>query len=304
VFNFIWRLSTGELSDINHNNGNNVALPEVAQWRQNASTVNPGAAAINGGVFGSSTALQTQTYDPSGSLTATFNKTYAGGAVCQQGSSTALIGCITANTRCTIGFGGREIALLPAFDDKEEAIQLPGNGGGYAAPANAQIIKDNYPISRSLFVNAIGGFENIDEDCAARSPGDGSRAEYCADQAEFARRFYAMGSSVQNACLVNGFIPVVPDAQPTTCGTDATCADDMAKRWTARCVGSASAETGTTAAGCGRVNGSSVTLSSGKVLPHQPATRCDPDAAVSPEDSGNNQCIDYSTNSGAGPTCG
>lgn len=303
VFNFVWRLSNGDLSNANHEAANAAALPEIAQWRQNAATLNTGAVAAAGGVFGSTAALRTQSYTASGTQAA-FTKVFTGGQVCQQGSATSLIGCIVGNTRCTIGVAGREAADRAPDDDNQEVIRLPGADGNSSVPSDTEIITDNYPISRSLFLNAIGGFENIQEDCAARSPTDGTRSEYCDDQAEFTRRFYAMNADVRTACEVNGFIPVVPDAAPPACAGDADCNSDMAKRWTARCVGAASGETGTIAAGCGRVNTATTTLSSGKVLPYQPASRCDPDAAVSPEDSGTNSCVDYSVSSGAGPTCG
>jgi hypothetical protein len=303
VFNFVWRLSNGDLSNANHEPANAANLPEMAQWRQNMATLNPSATAAAGGLYGSTTPLRTQSYAASGTQAA-FSKTFTGGTVCQQGSATTLIGCITGNTRCTIGFAGREAADRAPADDTQEAIRLPGANGTPSVPNDGEIITDNYPISRTLFLNAIGGFENINEDCAARSPGDGSRSEYCDDEMEFSRRFYAMGTDTRAACEVNGFIPIVPDAAPSSCGGNATCNADMAARWAARCVGSVTGETGSIPAGCGRVNTLSTVLSSGKVLPHQPSNRCDPDAVASPEDSGTNSCVDYSANSGVGPTCG
>ncbi|HEY8943500.1 MAG TPA: hypothetical protein VIM73_04520 [Polyangiaceae bacterium] len=279
VFNFIWRLSNGDLSDINHQQANTALLPEVASWRQNMATMNTGIGASAGGPFGAAPVGSSQTYAAQGPQ-AQFTKTFTGGVVCQQASATSVIGCVVGNTRCTIGFAGREAADRPPSDDTQEAIRLPGANGNPSVPSDSDIITDNYPISRSLFINAIGGFENIAADCAAR----GGSAEYCADQLEFTRRFYNMtaGSAVAAACTDNGFIPIVDPV--AACGSDPVC-NAMQTKWDTRCVGSQGA------ASCGRVTA-------------QPADRCNPDATVSPETSSTNLCTDYSPNSGAGPICG
>jgi hypothetical protein len=295
VYNLVWRTSTGSLLPNNTAN-----LPEMATWRQNMATLSTSGLAANGGPFGSTTQLSTQSYAAQGPQAA-FTKVYTGGQVCQQGSATSLIGCVVGNTRCTIGFAGREAADRPPADDTQEAIRLPGTGDGLpTVPNDREIITDHYPISRSLFVNAVGGFENISADCLAR----GGTAEYCSDEAEFIRRFYAMGTIARDACTVNGFIPVVPDAAPAGCGGDATCNADMAKRWTSRCQGSVTGETGAAAAGCGRINPTNVTLSSGKVIPYQDPAQCDPDGASPATPPAGGVCTDLSTASGADGTCG
>jgi len=301
VYNFVWRLPNGDLSNSNHAAANTATLPEMAQWRQNASTVvsTNGLDTTRGGAFGSTTALSQQVYVAQGPQ-AQFTKPYTGGVVCQQGSATSLIGCIVGNTRCVIGMAGREAADRAPADDLQEAIHLPGTVDGLpTVPNDKEIITDHYPLSRSLYVNAIGGFENVVADCVAR----GGSQEYCSDEAEFARRFYQMGDAARNACLDNGFIPIVPDATVPGCAGDSTCNGDMAKRYAARCVGAASAETGVTAAGCGRKNPTTETLSSGKNLPHQDAVRCNPDEGVEGPPSGG-VCTDVSASSGANNTCG
>lgn len=309
VFNFAWRLSNGDLSTANHTAQvvAGATMVEVAQWRQNAATMNTGAlpAVVAGGLFGA-TQFTAQAYAASGD-NAAFSKTFTGGKVCQNSSSTALIGCITSNTRCTIGFGGREAADEvndPVFgaqatgDDRQEAANLGG-----VIPTDADLITGAYPIARSLFINAIGGFENIEEDCLAR----GGSAEYCSDEVEFARRFYDQVPGVTEACSSNGFIPITNPVD--TCTTNADCAitgsiaggtcvggactgavhDSMQAKFDGRCVGTVGA-TGSSA--CGRVTS-------------QPATRCDPDAA-SPEAAGGGEVCttNYSPASGANGTCG
>ena len=304
VFNWVWRLHDGDLSNSAHVAANTALLPEMAQWRQNMATVvsTTGLDTTRGGAFGSTTGLSQQVYAAQGPQ-AQFTKSYAStaGMVCNQGSATSLIGCIVGNTRCVIAFAGREAADRAPADDNQEAIRLPGTVDGLPTVSNdKEIITDHYPLSRSLFINAIGGFENTVADCAAR----GGSQEYCSDEAEFARRFYQMGTAARNACLDNGFIPIVPDAAVPGCNGDATCNADMAKRYAARCIGAASAETGVTAAGCGRKNGATETLSSGKQLPHQDEVRCNPDEGRPEGPPSGGVCTDVSANSGADATCG
>ncbi len=304
VFNFIWRLPNGDLSNINHQQANSVNLPEIAQWRQNMATVNPGATAVAGGAFGSTTPLSTQSYLPSGSLSASFNKTYAGGVVCQQGSATDVIGCAVANTRCVIGYSGRETGTNQPQDDGNEFIRL----GGFV-PSNEDVIAGNYPITRSLFVNAIGGFESVFEDCLARqsNPSDPTW-EYCQDELEFARRFYIMNSATQASVSKFGFIPIAANSAALCAGSTniAQCVANMDKRWAARCVGATSGQPGTSVAGCGRLNTTTETLSSGIQLPHQDIERCDPDHVTwgTPEGPAAGLSCEASVSTSSGPAIG
>ena len=127
--------------------------------------------------------------------------------VCVEGSATRQIGCVVGATTCSIGYAGREAVFAPgevSASADNEPFKLAG-----VAPRDDDIA--GYPASRALYVNAIGGFENISADCAAR----GENAQWCADQLAIANQFYAdldgadadnIGDTTQ-ACLAAGYIP-------------------------------------------------------------------------------------------------
>ena len=71
------------------------------------------------------------------------------------------------------------------------------------APSDAAFA-GNYPFQESLYIAAIGGFENLWVDCKARG---GSNA-YCTDQYRIAQEFYDMGPIATNACRIAGFVPL------------------------------------------------------------------------------------------------
>jgi hypothetical protein len=191
-YNSVWRDSDGNLRFIPGDSD----VPQVAQWRQNMAVLRTGIS-VPGGAFGTS-----QTFScPNAAGGTNFSRSYAGtsGLVCQETSATTIIGCLTANTSCTLGWAGREAALSAPHDDRQEAARLNG------FPADdASILSFDYPFARELFVNAIGGFENIEIDCLNR----GGSAAYCADQIAIAQEFYDMTPLAQTSCSDAGYIPL------------------------------------------------------------------------------------------------
>jgi hypothetical protein len=121
--------------------------------------------------------------------------------VCEEADATRAIGCIVANTTCTMGWAGREAAVTDPFDNTQEPFRLNG-----FAPSDTNVTTVGaYPFSRDLYISAIGGFENITADCQARN-GNAS-SQYCADEVAIAQAFYDMDANAVNACATSGFIP-------------------------------------------------------------------------------------------------
>lgn len=169
-YNYVMRNSAGTVQFVVAN-----VLPEVAQWRQNMAV------------------LDTVIPVPGGPFSAT---------VCNQVDATRLIGCLVANTTCTFGWAGREAASIDPYDNLQEPVRLRDSG-----PSDANINAGTYPFARELFVNAIGGFENITAQCQARLA-PGTPPEVCADQVRIAREFYDMTPVARNACTTAGYIPL------------------------------------------------------------------------------------------------
>jgi hypothetical protein len=216
--------------------------PEVAQWRQNMAVMNTAFAARNGGHIGQSPIGTTQQYfigpnyndDTTVTTDNQFTNTYTDGVVCQQGSSTTLIGCIVGNTRCTMGFIGREGAIADVWDKNQEAVRLQNQhpdpldpSKDFLAPSDEAVIAFDYAFTRELFLNAIGGFENITADCKVRNGlaiGDPVTPDYCLDEVTLATEFYNNSARVQSACTAAGFIPIPGGSVcrgatgPATCG--------------------------------------------------------------------------------------
>jgi len=124
--------------------------------------------------------------------------------ICTDVDATRLMGCLVGNSKCTIGWAGREAAGTSTSDDLQEPFRIH-NGqtpGAYITPNDADILSFNYPFSRDLYLSAIGGFENLTADCLAR----GGSTNYCNDELAIANAFYANGPLVQNACVNAGFV--------------------------------------------------------------------------------------------------
>jgi hypothetical protein len=134
--------------------------------------------------------------------------------VCQQADATRIIGCLVANTTCTLGFAGREGAYATGetYDDGQEPLWIQGSGGA-VPPSDAALLSGEYPFWRDLFINAIGGFENITTDCVDRIT-PGASTKRCADQVSVATAFYNMapGDAVSTIIRNAGFVPF-PAAQ-------------------------------------------------------------------------------------------
>ena len=164
-YNFVVRDSDGNVQFLSAG-----VLPATASWRENQG------------------ALDTILPVPGGPFTQT----------CAEVDATRQIGCIVGNTQCTIGWAGREVAAQDPFDGLQEPFLV-----NEFAVSDANIASNAYPFARDLFLNAIGGFQNLTADCTAR----GGSAAYCADELAIANEFYNMGSVAQTACLNAGFIP-------------------------------------------------------------------------------------------------
>jgi ABC-type phosphate transport system substrate-binding protein len=174
VYNFVKRDIDGNVATL----ALDTAAPpivDVAQWRQNMMNFNLALAGATGGNIPAASQL------------------------CQQVDSTQLQGCLVAKSPCTFGWGGREQASTDPFDDDQEPVALNG-----FSPSNAHINAGEYPFSRNLYVNALGGYENISLDCVDR----GGSAHWCNDQYKLSLEFYNMTPRVKTACTIAGFIPL------------------------------------------------------------------------------------------------
>jgi hypothetical protein len=165
-YNFVWRDSDGNVQFVTAG-----LLPDTASWRENQGVLDV-SLPVPGGPFPQ---------------------------VCANDDTTLQLGCIVANTVCTMAFGGREIANQGPFDALGEPFLVNG-----AEINDANIGNGVYPFTRDMYVSALGGFENVTVDCQAR----GGSAGYCADQLSIARTLYEMGPLAQEACSFGGFVPI------------------------------------------------------------------------------------------------
>ncbi|HYO94649.1 MAG TPA: hypothetical protein VER33_09045 [Polyangiaceae bacterium] len=180
-YNFVVRSSAGAVRYVTTAN----TQPQVAQWRQNMAT------------------MDTVIPVPGGPLPS---------IVCNQTDATRLVGCIVANTRCTLGFAGREAAAIDPYDNLNEPLRISGLGVSDAD------INSGYPLARDLFLNAIGGFENLTAQCNARLA-PGTPPQVCADQVAIAQEFYNMTPLATNACIAAGYIPLAASRCVGTTGS-------------------------------------------------------------------------------------
>jgi hypothetical protein len=105
------------------------------------------------------------------------------------------------------------------LDAGESAVVAPSDDNILVQLTPAIHARANYPFARDLFLNAIGGFENIMADCVDR----GGEAAYCASQVAIADEFYNMTGLAQASCQNLGFVPLqqsrcVGAATAATCG--------------------------------------------------------------------------------------
>jgi hypothetical protein len=184
AFNYCVRNSVTGVCETIPNNAN---VFEVASWRQNMAALRTATLSYPGGPF-----LTTQTVSCPVSGGGSASRSYPGGVVCQNGSATEIISCLTANTHCTLGWAAREAAVEAPYDDRQEAVRV-----------NAFEADDpGYPMRRPLYLSAIGGFENITADCLDR----GGSAALCADQLAIAQSFFDMDANARAACTNAGFL--------------------------------------------------------------------------------------------------
>ncbi|MCG5052046.1 MAG: hypothetical protein KA712_03710 [Myxococcales bacterium] len=210
-YNFVVHADDGTVSfaDLNRR------LPVTAYWRHNMAVLNNSALA-NGKVL------------------------TAADVVCQESDATRNIGCLTANSKCTLGYAGREAAFnnsQPTVHLSNEPVKLNG-----FPPSGEAVSAGSYPFSRLLFMNASRGFENIMEDCKNR----GGTKAYCEDQVRIAQEFFTVGQPgnvLGDICSNAGFIPLpaalcvgaqgsagcgAPSSQPlSACAIDARSYDSL-----------------------------------------------------------------------------
>lgn len=190
AFNFVIKDSAGSVKFLATN------LPGVAQWRSDMAVLKTSGIP-----------------NPGGPINPDPNSTAVPRARCQQVDATHMIGCVVANTQCTLGYAGRGLAdSASAISQGQEPFRinastptntnilnfLADNGLGAAArPAN-------YAFSRFLYLSAIGGFGNITSDCLAR----GGSSAYCADEVKIANAFFGSNYDSQGGpvCDSAGFL--------------------------------------------------------------------------------------------------
>ncbi len=123
--------------------------------------------------------------------------------VCTDINANRNIGCLVANSRCTLGLSGREAAFNTQTDhhirnEPAKVMNVP--------PSTAAIAAATYPPSHAMYLNASRGFENIMLVCVDRG---GSRA-YCEDQVTLANAIYNVsdtpGNAVGDSCQEGGFV--------------------------------------------------------------------------------------------------
>jgi hypothetical protein len=193
VYNSVWRTRDGVVRFVS---STAFAVPVAAQWRQNMAV------------------LDLQVPVPGGAFP-TDHSAYPTGTVCQEADATRQIGCLVANTTCTVGVASVAAASHEGnapWDDEQEPFALwdwtpDGSELSAVYPADEGYFVPDYPLGRELFVNAIGGFSSITADCLAR----GGSAAYCADQVLIAETFYdpaqyANGGLVKTALEGSGYL--------------------------------------------------------------------------------------------------
>ncbi len=115
--------------------------------------------------------------------------------------ATRNIGCLTGNSTCTTGFAGREQAIAAENDPINTALKADGKSG--YQPADAGF--DTYPMGRKLWLNAIGGFADLAEQCGNDLNNESST--YCGDQVELVNWFRNPANAAA-ACIGGGFLPI------------------------------------------------------------------------------------------------
>jgi hypothetical protein len=190
------------------------AMPEVAQYRQNMANL---STSFTGGAGGAFTSF-----------------------ICTERDATRNIGCLTGNTTCTTGFSGREQAVAAENDPINVALKLDGKSG--YQPADAGF--DTYPMGRKLWINAIGGFANVEEQCGNDLGNESST--YCHDQVELANWFRDPANAAA-ACISGGYLPIYSPGTTTAtiqclgANTAATCGSTVNSTWDSSSFASATA---------------------------------------------------------------
>lgn len=180
AYNTVRRNAQGQVQFLSPN------APDVPSWRMNSFV------ADNDNLFGR--------FTPGFPITAAES-------VCTRTNATEQLGCVVANTGCTIGYAGRGGVFSstdPTISLGNEPFKL-GVGAGPAVPPRDSAIASGYPLARPLYINAIGGFENLTTDCLAR----GEDLAWCADQLNIANTFFHMdvGTPAHEACIYAGYSP-------------------------------------------------------------------------------------------------
>lgn len=179
TFNKVFRSANGTV----HNFAAN--YPEVATWRTEMVNIDTTFSGLANG----------RAYVVADEASAPAGTNGRGHYTCTFDDATKQIGCMVGHTQCTIGYAGGQAANLisdaainnatpptyvrPALHPDNEAFAFDG-----VFP-----LVEPYAMDRPLFVNAIGGFDDMSIDCAARVAAGDTTAAWCADQLTIARQF-------------------------------------------------------------------------------------------------------------------
>lgn len=140
-------------------------------------------------------------------------KTYsASDVVCQEADATRLIACLVTKDACSLGLTSRGGAAVGPHVAGNEPLVLGGS-----LPNAEEILNDEYPLASEMYLAAIGGFEDLNEDCEDRGHRNLSGADdYCFAQYEVAIASYVMSPPVQSGVSQLGYVPIPMD-YPNRC---------------------------------------------------------------------------------------
>ena len=116
--------------------------------------------------------------------------------------------CLIANGSCNFGLAGRGSAIAGAASLAQEPVVLNDE-----LPTNEAVLDDSYPLTRGLYVGAIGGFADINADCEARGHAElAGASDFCFAEYEVAIAAYTMPPPLQGAVAAMGYVPVAADS--------------------------------------------------------------------------------------------
>jgi hypothetical protein len=182
VYNHVQRNSAGQVTLIR------AGYPLVASYRQDMVKIDAGFGAVSG-------------------------KTYAAtDTVCQHGDASTLISCWVSKETCSLGLTDRGGAGVAAYASAHEPLVVDGQ-----LPSDGAIQGKTYPLANDVYIAALGGFEDINDECELRGHRDLSGADdFCYGEYELAIATYVMSGGVGNVLRASGQVPVPAD-YPNRC---------------------------------------------------------------------------------------